>query len=85
MRVETLVSEVYSLECHVAAYKDDIYPVSKINTEKYQEIGAVDLEILPPATKRPPGRPRKSMILSTGEIKTSIYFYITTYNIQISD
>ncbi|KAL0740981.1 hypothetical protein Bca4012_082494 [Brassica carinata] len=69
VKVETLVSEVYSLECLVAAYKDDIYPVSKINTEEYQEDGAVDLEILPPATKRLPGRPRKSMILSTGEIK----------------
>lgn len=83
VKVESLVSEVYSLECLVAAYKDDIYPVSKINTEEDQEGGAVNLEILPPATKRLPGHPRKSRILSTGEIKVSVYLYIINYNIQI--
>lgn len=72
VRVETLVSEVYSLECLASAYKDDIFPISKINTEQNQQSGAGDLDILPPATKRPPGRPRKSRILSTGEIRVSM-------------
>ncbi|XP_013745523.2 uncharacterized protein LOC106448146 [Brassica napus] len=68
-RVETLVSGVYSLECLATAYKDEIFPISNNMTGEHRNIGAVDMEVLPPATKRPPGRPRKSRILSTGEIR----------------
>lgn len=71
-RVETLVSGVYSLECLATAYKDEIFPISNNMTGEHRNIGAVDMEVLPPATKRPPGRPRKSRILSTGEIRVCI-------------
>ncbi|CAG7878667.1 unnamed protein product [Brassica rapa] len=69
VKVESLVSEVYSVECLGNAYKVDIFPVSKINPAEDEQTEAVSLEVLPPATRRPPGRPRKSRILSAGEIR----------------
>lgn len=69
MRVDTFVSEVYSLKSLEVAYKEDIYPISRINTNEFQENAAVTMEVLSPATRCPPGRPRKSRILSVGEIR----------------
>lgn len=66
VRVESLVSEVYSLDSLAAVYKGDIFPVSKINSSQNHESDTVGFKVLPPATRRPPGRPRKSRILSTG-------------------
>ncbi|RID45841.1 hypothetical protein BRARA_I02536 [Brassica rapa] len=57
VKVESLVSEVYSVECLGNAYKVDIFPVSKINPAEDEQTEAVSLEVLPPATRRPPGRP----------------------------
>lgn len=72
VRVETLVSDVYSMDSLAAAYKGDIFPVSKIDSSPNLETDTTGFEVLLPATRRPPGRPRKSRILSTGEIRVGI-------------
>lgn len=69
VRVETLVSQVYSVQCLAAAYKEEIFPVSKMSSEPCQQSKTVAFDVLPPVTRRPPGRPRKSRILSAGEIR----------------
>lgn len=69
--VESLVSDIYSLDKLASAYTDVVYPITDAvcGTEQIVEGGTGNLKILPPVTKRPPGRPRKSRILSTGEIR----------------
>ncbi|CAN6860830.1 unnamed protein product [Brassica oleracea] len=46
MRVETLVSGLYSLECLATAYKDEIFPISNTMNGEHQDSGAVDMEVL---------------------------------------
>lgn len=78
-RVDTFVSEVYSLKSLAAAYEEEIYPISKMNPTESEGSSSVNMDILPPATRRPPGRPRKTRILSAGEIKVS-KTYFTQYS-----
>ncbi|CAF2084393.1 unnamed protein product, partial [Brassica rapa] len=71
IRVDTLVGECYSLNTYRASYAEKINPV----------VGYEDIEILssdgsegqvslnPPASRRPPGRPRKNRLLSRGEFE----------------
>lgn len=69
--VESLVSEVYSLDRLTSAYRDAIFPICETGLDReHQDNGGLSgVEIFPPATRRPPGRPRKKRILSAGEIK----------------
>lgn len=83
--LETLVSGVYSLECLASAYQNDIFPAADANTGANQDNETVVLEVLPPATKRPPGRPRKSRILSTGEIRVYMLHLLFYVNTQLSN
>ncbi|KAH0872560.1 hypothetical protein HID58_069922, partial [Brassica napus] len=54
-----------------AGYAEDIVPIrSEVNTCGITIDGQNEpLQIFPPASRRPPGKPRKSRILSTGEIR----------------
>lgn len=69
--VESLVSDVYSLNTLTAAYTHAIFPISEpgVVTDASSVGEVAGIEIFPPATRRPPGRPRKRRILSTGEIR----------------
>lgn len=87
VRVDSLVGKCYSLETYKTAYARIIYPVVE---DEVIEIISSDSsndqpDINPPASRRPPGRPRKNRILSRGEIQV---FYVllqyisTTHNIN---
>lgn len=69
--VESLVSDIYILDKLASAYTDVVYQITDAvcGIEQIVEGGTGNLKIFPPVTKRPPGRPRKSRILSTGEIR----------------
>lgn len=69
--VESLVSEFYNLEKLQSAYAEAVYPICDAagDIELNVEEQCGNVTIFPPATRRPPGRPRKNRILSTGEIR----------------
>ncbi|CAN7056027.1 unnamed protein product [Brassica oleracea var. botrytis] len=71
VRIESLVSDFYSLETLNSAYAGDIVPITtEIETrEGITETEGEPVIIFPPSSRRPPGRPRKSRILSMGEIR----------------
>ncbi|WZY79087.1 hypothetical protein YC2023_025471 [Brassica napus] len=55
-----------------SAYAKDILPITNNTNGVTIEGEEASLHIFPPVTRRPPGRPRKSRILSTGEIRLHI-------------
>ncbi|KAG5378394.1 hypothetical protein IGI04_026236 [Brassica rapa subsp. trilocularis] len=69
--IESLVSDFYTVENLSLVYGEDILPISnESNTSgPSTEVVGEAIEIFPPSSRRPPGRPRKSRILSTGEIR----------------
>lgn len=69
--VESLVSLAYSTMSLAAAYEKNIAPVTGVTKlpDLPTEFEFLNLDVAPPATRRPPGRPRKSRILSCGEIR----------------
>lgn len=83
--VESLVSGFYTLETLVSAYADDIVPISAgTDHSRMDNMGNVEeIKIFPPTTRRPPGRPRKSRILSTGEIKVCTLHHLLSHYIFI--
>ncbi|KAL0801808.1 hypothetical protein Bca101_056984 [Brassica carinata] len=71
VRIDSLVAECYSLDTYKRAYARIIYPVAE---QERIEILSSDStndqhETNPPASRRPPGRPRKNRILSRGEFQ----------------
>lgn len=71
VRIESLVSKFYSAETLACAYAEDILPI-EADSQPSEAIGegvGEPVAIFPPSSRRPPGRPRKSRILSTGEIR----------------
>lgn len=69
--IESLVSDYYTLGALASAYAKDILPITNNTNGVTIEGEEASLHIFPPVTRRPPGRPRKSRILSTGEIRVS--------------
>lgn len=71
IRVDSLVAEYYTLRTYQAAYSKLIYPV--VGYESIEILSSdsseSQLEVNPPACRRPPGRPRKNRILSRGEFE----------------
>ncbi|XP_013608129.1 PREDICTED: uncharacterized protein LOC106314866 [Brassica oleracea var. oleracea] len=64
---ESLVAAAYYAEtCH-STYEAKIYPIPSVGGNELG--GEFEGDLLPPAFKRPPGRPRKVRILSRGEDK----------------
>lgn len=70
-RVDSLVGEKYRRNIWLAAYSMSINPTGDYMTPAADAsaIGAVN--IAPPNTRRPPGRPKKTRIFSRGEFKVS--------------
>ncbi|XP_018487526.1 uncharacterized protein LOC108858034 [Raphanus sativus] len=67
VNIESLVSNFYTTKTLASAYAEDIVPITNETTTNGEASqGGV---MFPPASRRPPGRPRKSRILSTGEIR----------------
>lgn len=75
VRIESLVSEFYTKNTLAAGYAESIAPIcAEVNTGSMSVDGQSDpLHIFPPACRRPPGRPRKSRILSTGEFQVTYF------------
>ncbi|KAF2615471.1 hypothetical protein F2Q70_00008542 [Brassica cretica] len=73
MSAETLVAEEYSNNYWGMAYSGTINPVHGGQVGQAEE-GGDGMKLLPPRTRRPPGRPRKCRILSAGEIRGSGVF-----------
>ena len=71
MSAETLVAEEYSNDYWGMAYSGTINPVHGGQVGQAEE-GGDDMKLLPPRTRRPPGRPRKCRILSAGEIRVRV-------------
>ncbi|CAF2227280.1 unnamed protein product [Brassica rapa] len=69
--VESLVSEFYNLEKLQSSYAEAVYPICDAagDIELNVEEQCGNVTIFPPVTRRPPGKPRKNRILSTGEIR----------------
>ncbi|KAH0926489.1 LOW QUALITY PROTEIN: hypothetical protein HID58_018745 [Brassica napus] len=69
--IESLVSEFYTIDTLAAAYARNILPISSdVNASCQATDGEFQsMQIYPPTSRRPPGRPRKSWILSTREIR----------------
>ncbi|WZY73100.1 hypothetical protein YC2023_005340 [Brassica napus] len=72
VRVDSLVRDCYSLETYKTAYASIIYPVGeeeRIEILSNDSTNELD-DINPPSSRRPPGRPKKTRILSRGEYQT---------------
>ena len=72
--VDSKVAVYYSNKYWGLAYSGSINPAEEANIEVYKfGVDGEDGHLLPPATRRPPGRPRKARIPSRGEFKVSIF------------
>ncbi|KAL0697215.1 hypothetical protein Bca4012_064395 [Brassica carinata] len=69
LKVETLVFTEYSNENWLLAYTGSVSPVVVPNVADV--IAAGGMKLLPPSTRRPSGRPRRTRIPSAGEIRVS--------------
>lgn len=69
--VESLVADEYRNSYWEMAYSGTIYPVTNAENTQANHGSEVDegMILLPPSTRRPPGRPRKTRIPSSGEIR----------------
>ncbi|KAL0873373.1 hypothetical protein Bca101_023078 [Brassica carinata] len=69
VKVDSLVAEEYTKNALLAAYAGSVAPV--IDTDSITELAAQlsELEMFPPSSRRPPGRPRKKRFLSRGEVR----------------
>ncbi|XP_048626905.1 uncharacterized protein LOC106349583 [Brassica napus] len=69
VKVDSLVAEEYTQNAMVAAYVGSVAPV--IHTDNIIELTGQlsELDMLPPSSRRPPGRPRKKRFLSRGEVR----------------
>ncbi|XP_048619968.1 uncharacterized protein LOC106363993 [Brassica napus] len=69
IKVDSLVAEEYTKNTTFAAYVGSVAPV--IDTDDIIELSGQfsELDMLPPSTKHPPGRPRKKRFLSRGEVR----------------
>lgn len=73
--VESLVADEYRNSYWEMAYSGTIYPVTTARNTTADHGNEVDdgMILLPPCTRRPPGRPRKTRIPSSGEIRVITY------------
>lgn len=72
--VEPMVAEFYSLVNYKAAYARTIQPAVEQDTIEVLSVNSTDsqLNVNPPASRRPPGRPRKNRFLSRGEFQVQL-------------
>lgn len=73
INVDTLVAKEYNVSLLRLAYQGTIVPITDTsNTDLPQVI--TDMRLSPPATRRPPGRPKKLRYFSRGESRVSLQF-----------
>ncbi|XP_048596358.1 uncharacterized protein LOC106422330 [Brassica napus] len=72
IRIDSLVDGCYSRSTYTAAYANIINPVVEYESIEIlsSDNSVSGVEINRPSSRRPPGRPRKSRILSRGEFQT---------------
>ncbi|KAF2535958.1 hypothetical protein F2Q68_00020331 [Brassica cretica] len=70
VKVDSLVAEEYTKNAMVVAYTGSVAQV--IDTDNIIELTAQlsELDMLPPSSRRPPGRPPKKCFISRGEVRT---------------
>lgn len=78
MATKSMVGAAYFAETWHSAYEEKIYPIPSIGGTIFG--GTYSGDLLPPAVKRPPGRPRKQRILSIGEDKVRFLLQPFNYN-----
>ncbi|KAH0867711.1 hypothetical protein HID58_074736 [Brassica napus] len=80
VKVDSLVAEEYTQNAMVAAYVGSVAPV--IHTDNIIELTGQlsELDMLPPSSRRPPGRPRKKRFLSRGEVRMSTPLRVSLYH-----
>ncbi|CAE5957890.1 unnamed protein product [Arabidopsis arenosa] len=81
MRVPDLAAPEYGSFFWSLAYNGGIHPVPDLCTLRNVPDGIATLNVLPPLTRRPPGRPKRSRFLSAGECKKK-RFRITAYLLE---
>ncbi|XP_020876453.1 uncharacterized protein LOC110227218 [Arabidopsis lyrata subsp. lyrata] len=69
MSVPMLAAPQYGSFFWSLAYNGSIHPVPDLSTLREVPDGIATLTVLPPLTRRPPGRPKRTRYLSTGEFK----------------
>ncbi|XP_024011317.1 uncharacterized protein LOC112086580 [Eutrema salsugineum] len=69
--VEQLVGEELTTTYWRMAYSESIYPVPDYQSPTETDDVIANFSLMPPATRRPPGRPRKQRIYSRGEYRVS--------------
>ncbi|EFH52676.1 predicted protein [Arabidopsis lyrata subsp. lyrata] len=74
MRVPDLAAPEYGSFFWTLAYNGGIHPVPDLCTLRNVPDGVATLNVLPPLTRRPPGRPKRSRFLSAGEYKKAVPF-----------
>lgn len=74
IRIDSLVDDCYSRSTYRAAYSKIINHVVEYESIEIlsSESSVSGVEINPPSSRRPPGRPRKSQILSRGEFQVNV-------------
>ncbi|CAG7888170.1 unnamed protein product [Brassica rapa] len=74
IRIDSLVDQCYSRTAYREAYSKIINPVVEYESIEilFSDSSVSELEINPPASRRPPGRPRKNRILSRGEFQMRV-------------
>lgn len=68
-RVDALVDKKYTRNTWFAAYSISINPTGNYMTPPPEPGSLGSMQLAPPSTRRPPGRPKKTRILSRGEFK----------------
>ena len=75
-RVDSLVGEKYTRNIWAAGYSMSINPKGSYMTHAPEPDTLGSLQLAPPTTRHPPGRPKKSRILSKGKFKVRCCYYI---------
>lgn len=72
-RIDALVGEKFTRNTWVAAYSMSVNPTGDYKMPSGENDSIGDLNLAPPNTRRPPGRPKKTRIFSRGEFKVSVF------------
>lgn len=75
-RVDSLVSQQFRRSTWGMAYSMSINPVSEYETVLSESDTLGVMHLAPPNTRRPPGRPKKTRILSRGEFKVLFLIFL---------
>ncbi|KAG7578982.1 Zinc finger PMZ-type [Arabidopsis thaliana x Arabidopsis arenosa] len=79
MSVPMLAAPQYGSFFWSLAYTGSIYPVPDLSTLREVPDRIATLTVLPPLTRRPPGRPNRTRYLSTGEFEVGVNDLMINY------